>query len=222
MQKSIAVIVAVFLLLLAAASIACANAVGGANAYTLQAENGQLLPPSGLSLEANGTFVNGLTPNLEADLSYGAFPAVTVSGQFIQNEGNTQTLVKALFSPAHDSFGYTAYLGYDLGKAQIPMYGLTLWSNLNYVYTFVNVEARTATNGESASLWLTPGATVKLGSKLGLSGEVEAKADNFTLNSMRLGASYALNRHLQTKLTVETGLNGASEHSINLGIVASL
>lgn len=200
--------------------------VTSANAYTLQAENGKLMPPSGLNLEADGLFNHGLVPNLEADVSYGAFPAITVTGQFIQdgltNDGNSQTIVKVAFSPLHDTFGYTAYLGYDLGHAQIPMYGLTLWSDLNFLYGYINLEARADSGSEPAALWLTPGANVKLGSKLRISGEVEAKPDNFSLNQLRLGVSYAFNSHLQTKVTYETNLSGTPGQEIKAGIVAGI
>lgn len=220
MQKFIAGITVALLMLIFAATVTCAAA------DTLQAENGRMLPPSGLNLEAKGIFDHGIMPNLEADVSYGAFPAFTVTGQFLRdglnNDGNSQTIVKVAFSPIHQTFGYTAYLGYDLSHGQIPMYGLTLWSDLNYLYTFVNLESRTGVNGEPAALWLTPGVSVRLGSRLSLSGEVEARPQDFSLNQLRIGAAYALNHYLQAKATLETGLSGTPATALKFGIVAGI
>lgn len=220
MQKLIAGITAALFMLLSVATVTCAHA------DTLQADNGKLLPPSGLSFEAKSIFDHGIVPNLEANVSYGAFPSFTVSGQFYQDglnhDGTSQTIVKVAFSPMRQTFGYTAYLGYDLNHGQIPMYGLTLWSDLNYLYSYVNLESRAGVAGEPSALWLTPGVSLRLGSRLSVGGEVEAKPDNFSLQRLRLGAAYALNRYLKVKATMETGLFGASETAFRVGIAAGI
>jgi hypothetical protein len=200
-KKTILATIAALILLTSSAVAALANP------YTFGAENGRTLPPAGLGIDLSARFNQ---PDQEdkafnAEVSYGIAPSITLAGELRNvNQSDRQTLVKAYFNPRHNkTMGYTAYLGYDLGEQNIPMYGLSVWTNFNFLYGYLNVETGKATDDE---MMITPGASLQLGSKLRLGGEVTMKADDWSSENLRLGASYALTRKIHAKVMVDDNL----------------
>jgi hypothetical protein len=176
-----------------------------ANPLTVSAENGRILPPSGLGLELNTTIDRDQQSSLSvnSEISYGLFSSITIAGNISNlNNSDRQTLIKAYFSPVHDDMGYTAYLGYDPGEREISQYGLSLWTDLNLAFAFLNLESNQ--RHEDGQLTVTPGATLRLGSKLRLAGEMPIDPDDWNARNLRLGASYALNSKILAKAAYDT------------------
>ncbi len=175
-----------------------------ANPYTLGAENGKILAPAGLGFDL---FANVNQPqqtgiSLNSELSYGISSALTLTGSFRNlNSDDRQTMVKAFFSPMHGGTGYTVYLGYDLGAGEIPVYGLSLWSDMKYLFGYVNLESNDQT------LTVTPGVNVRFGSKLRVGGELALNLSDGSKQNLRLGTSYALSKKLNAKVSIDTGFD---------------
>jgi len=194
------------------------------SAYSVQAENGCLMPPSGLKFDLSGELTGDPTnliaiPELQARLSYGAFPILTVAGELVHHEGaqGLSALVKAYLSPTFGKkTGYTMYLGYDLGQGKFPMYGVSFWSNFEYLYAFANLEI--CTNADNTqSFRVTPGASLSLGQKMRINGELELNPADWSIGKARLGVNYLLNQHMSSTFFCQTRLNG-EKLSIGAGL----
>ncbi len=177
-----------------------------ANPLTIGAETGRILPPAGLGLELNTAIDRDQRSNysVNSEISYGLFSSVTIAGNIsnLNHSDDRQTVIKAYFSPVHDDMGYTAYLGYDPGEREISQYGLSVWTDLNFAFAFLNLESNQ--RQEDDRLTLTPGATLRLGSKLRLAGEMPIDPDDWNARTIRLGASYSLNSKIQAKAAYDT------------------
>ncbi|HEX3048628.1 MAG TPA: hypothetical protein VHY08_28020 [Bacillota bacterium] len=209
----VATIVAIILF-----SLVPVNALASPN--LLQAETGVTLPPSGLEFTGGVSFGYPGSP-FDLQLSYGAFPSVTVVGEFTNQslfpvEGSASNggdgarkLVKVLWSPKHKDQGYTVYLGYEMDRAFIPFYGVSLWADYKYLLAFVNLQTTVASvDGVPVTpVTVTPGVSLKFGSKLQVGGEVEVKPGDWRTQKLRLGMDYALFQRIRAKLTIQTDLN---------------
>lgn len=221
MKKALISLVTLFILILLISGIAFGNA------FTLGAENGMILAPAGLGIELNGAFQSSQSPSplYNAQISYGVFPAVTIAGEFsgdFKNGYNGRKLLKASLSPNRKGSGYTIYTAYDLDQSKISRYGISLWNDFRFIYAYANLESRTAIDGQSAGLALTPGVNLKLGSRLGIAGEAEFKPENWSGQELRVGANYKLNRKITTKFIFQTGLNDKPERTYQTGITVEL
>lgn len=208
MKKTVASIVATLFLLLAVT----AGAFGTAD--SLQAESGRILAPAGLGADLTTSYqrtTNTGSLIVATKLSYGLSPSITLTGEF---DNNNRAGLNLLFSPMHEGMGYTVYAGYDLKAAGISRFGLSMWTDMRWAFAFVNFET-----GRDGSLFrVTPGASMRLGSKLGISGEIEMGSEEWSLQELRLGASYALNRKVKAKLAYRTGLTGTGGQVITAGV----
>lgn len=189
MRKLITAIIAAFVLSFSLSVVALGNS------YTLKAENGKLNSPAGFGFDVKTSFSQDQEVSIDsmpvtANLSYGIRPSVTISGEVSRSdEDDRRMLLKAYYSPSTSGMGYTAYLGYDLTAAEIPMYGVSFWLDSDLLYGFVNLESNSEL-GETAWL-ITPGVNVRLGSRLRLAGEVVYQYDE-GYQEYELGASFAL------------------------------
>jgi hypothetical protein len=214
-------LVMVFVLLLSLSGVVYGDALA------LQAENGKILAPAGFGLDLNGAFLAGQSssPLYSAQLSYGVTPAITIAGVWMGNfkDGyNGQELLKALFSPTHGRNGYTLYGDYDLTESKVSCYGISLWTDYRFLYAYANLESRNAIADQTAGLVLTPGVSVKLGSRLSLGGEAEYKTAGWGGQELRLGASYRLNRKIAAKFQFETSLADQPERVYQTGLSVGL
>jgi hypothetical protein len=221
MKKIIFTTIAALVLLLFTAGIAFGNA------FTLQAENGKILAPAGLGIELNGAYQSGqnTSPLYDAQLSYGITPAITVSGEFtgdFKSGSGNQTLLKVLFSPTREGNGYTLYTDYDVNQSKIPFYGISLWADSKFLYTYANLEARNDSQTEKTSLFLTPGVNLKIGSRIELGGEAEFNAADWNSQELRVGINYNLNSKVTGKFTFKTGLENNPERIYQTGIVVEI
>lgn len=226
MKKFITVLAMTLILVGSAVSAALANPM------SLRAENGLVMPASGLNLDLGTDFAlhnssaTASTPSLHAQLNYGAFPGLTVAAALeapmnATDVNDVQKVVKLYYSPIHDGRGYTLYLGYDLDKAMIPAYGLSLWADSKLLLGYVNLEARSANQGTTAVM-ITPGANLRLGSKLRIGAEVEVEPESWKMGDIVLGASYAVYPKLQLKMGMIAGGESFIPQSYNLGLSATL
>ena len=201
------------------------------NAFTLQAENGKILTPAGIGFELNGSYStpdlsNQTTSTLyDAQLSYGIRPNITIAGEFtgdFKNGSNHQSVIKALFSPTREGNGYTLYADYDLNQSKVPLYGISLWADSKFLYTFANLEARNDSQPKSTSLFVTPGVNLKIGSRIELGGEVELKAEDWSSQELRVGINYNLNSKVTGKFTFKTGLDNNPERTYQTGFAVEI
>ncbi len=202
-----------------------------ANELTLQAENGKILDPAGLGFEMKGIYTGRTanaettSPSYQAQLSYGIAPAITLSGQFssdFKNSDSGQIMLKALFSPNNVGNGYTIYTDYDFQNSKIADYGISLWYNAKFLYAFTNLEARTSLPGRPSALVLTPGANIRLGSRLRIGGEVEIKPENWQPQELRAGVNYYFSKQIAAKFTIGNGMADQSNREYTLGLIAEL
>ncbi len=202
------------LILLTSASMAAL-----ANPYTLGAENGKLLPPAGLGLDVN-TDINRPDQSdlaVNAEVGYGISSKITIAGAVRDlNHSDRQSLVKAYYSPARRGLGYTVYLGYDLDARNIPMYGLSLWTNLHFLYGYLNLEKENTTLDDS--IMVTPGVSLALGPKLRVGGELTMNTDDWSGDNLRIGASYALTRKVYAKAMVDHSFGHGSSNLVSAGL----
>lgn len=218
------IIVAMFFIIFMLSTV---SSIVYANPLSLTAENGIILPPAGLVFDLGASFGNTVTPgasDFTAKLSYGVFPSVTITGEFskvLSQDDNGQKLVKVLFSPFHDDKGYTIYLGYDLKKREIPIYGLSLWSNAKYLLAFLNLQTNTQIQGTNV-LMITPGANLRINSKLRLGGEAELSSNNWALQKLRVGANYSIFSKVVAKFDVERSFNGNPTQIYQAGVTVQI
>jgi hypothetical protein len=221
MKKALVTMFTILFLLLFTSGIAFGNA------FTLQAENGRILPPAGLGIELNGAYQSGqnAAPLYDTQLSYGITPAITIAGEFtsvLKSGSSSQTSIKALYSPTSKGNGYTLYGDYDLNQSKISLYGISLWADSRFLYTYANLEARNAIPNQLALLVLTPGVNFKIGSKLILGGEAEFNTKNWNSQELRVGAGYYLNSKVAVKFTFKTGLSNQPDRIYQTGIAVEL
>ncbi len=215
MRKLLTVIIAAFIMSLSVSVVALGNS------YTLEAENGKLNSPAGIGFDFRTSFgrdgdVSLDTMPITAKLSYGIRPSVTISGEVNRSsEDDRQILLKAYYSPSTSAMGYTAYLGYDLTEAEIPMYGVSFWLNSGLLYGFVNLGAN-QDSGENAVL-ITPGASLRISSRIRLAGEVSYQL-NEGYEEYELGASYALADKFNLKAGIRDGFEEDSELTYTTGL----
>ena len=219
MRKLFTVIIAVFILTFSISVIALGNS------YSLEAENGKLNSPAGIGFDVRTSFAQDQDVSLDslpisAKLSYGIRPSVTISGEVSRlNEDDREMLVKAYYSPSTSGMGYTAYLGYNLTESEIPMYGVSFWLNSNLVYGFVNLEANQET-GDTAVM-VTPGASLRIGSRIRLAGEVDYQL-NEGYQEYEVGASYALVNKFNIKAGMREGFEENSERFYTTGLAMEI
>jgi hypothetical protein len=198
-------------------SLVPVNALASTN--LLQAETGVTLPPSGLEFTGGASFGNPGSP-FDLQLSYGAFPSVTIVGELTNQTLNpdgeaypggdsVRKLVKVLWSPAHNDQGYTVYLGYELDRAFIPFYGVSLWADYKYLLAFLNLQTTVSSiDGIPVTpVTITPGLSLKFGSKWQVGGELEVKPGDWRTQKLRLGMDYALFQRIRAKVMIQTDLN---------------
>jgi hypothetical protein len=193
------------------------------DSFTLGAENGKILAPAGFGLELNGAFQTGQNPSplLDAEVSYGITPAITVTGVFkgdFKNGYQGQKLIEASLSPTRKGQGYTVYTDYNLDESNISRYGISLWKDTKFLYVFGNLESRNTNPSQVAGLALTPGINMKLGQKLSLGGEVEYDPAEWSSRELRVGANYRLNRKMAAKFTYQTGLRDQPDRTFWTGV----
>jgi len=175
-----------------------------ANLYSVEAENGKILRPTGISIDGSGIFTSGgdfTSDHYRAEVGYGAFSSITVSGAY-EKEGDVERLLaKAYVSPVHDEEGYTLYAGYDLKAGELAMVGASVWMDYKYFFGFVNVESDVDRSGER-SLSVTPGINLRLTSKLRVLGEAELDAEDMDVAELRAGVQYNFADKLAGKVVV--------------------
>lgn len=215
MRKLFTVIIAVFILSFSVSVIALGNS------YALEAENGRLNSPAGIGLDLKTSFAQDQDVSFDslpvnAKLSYGIRPSVTISGEVSRlNEDDREMLLKAYYSPSTSGMGYTAYLGYNLTESEIPMYGVSFWVNSKLLYGFVNLEANQE-SGETAVL-ITPGASLGIGSRIKLAGEVSYQL-NEGYQEYEIGASYALVNKFNLKAGMRDSFEEDAERVYTTGL----
>lgn len=219
MRKLSTVIIAAFILSFSVSVVALGNS------YTLKAENGKLNSPAGIGFDVKTNFSQDQEVSLDtmpitAKLSYGIRPSVTISGEVSRiNEDDRQMLLKAYYSPSTSAMGYTAYLGYDISEAEIPMYGVSFWLDSKLLYGFINLEANQE-SGETAVL-ITPGASLGIGSRIRLAGEVSYQL-NEGYQEYEIGASYALVNKFNLKAGIRDGFEEDSELTYTTGLAMEI
>ena len=219
MHKLFTVIIVALILSLSVSVVALGNS------YTLKAENGRLNFPAGLGFELKTNFNEGQEVSTDsmpitAKLSYGIRPSVTVSGEVSRiNDDERRMLLKGYYSPSTSAMGYTAYLGYDLSAAEIPMYGVSFWLNSGFLYGFINLEANQE-SGDTAVL-VTPGVSLGIGSRIRLAGEVAYQL-NEGYQEYDLGVSYALVNQFNIKAGVQNGFEEDSEPVYTAGLAIEI
>lgn len=177
-----------------------------ANIYTIRAENGKILGPTGISIDASGVVSSHDNDrdlsNYQAEIGYGAFPFLTVSGA-LEKEGSYERLLgKVYLSPIHKSEGYTLYAGYDFNHQKLAMYGASLWMNYKYLFAFLNVESD-VNRWNNRSTTITPGFNLRLTNKVHLVGEAELDSDDLNANRLRAGINYHFAKKVVGKFIVE-------------------
>jgi hypothetical protein len=204
--------------------IMLASSMAFGSPETIQADNGLILPPTGLEFSFSGKVIEtsgstALSPEIKASVSYGAFPSVTVTGEIAKslNGDISRKLVKLYFSPVHDQKGYTIYLNYDLDKAAIPVYGVSLWFNSNLMLTFINIQNQTGVQAGATPITVTPGVSFRLG-KLGIGGETVFNPSNWSIQTWRAGVTYAVFPKVYAKLSLNTGTPGNPDQLCQLGL----
>ncbi|NLW45817.1 MAG: hypothetical protein GXY86_00530 [Firmicutes bacterium] len=219
MRKLYTVIIVAFLLSLSVSIVAFGNS------YTLEAENGKLNSPAGIGFDLKTNFTRNQEVSIDsmpvnASLSYGIRPSVTISGEVSRSsEAERQMLVKAYYSPSTSAMGYTAYLGYNLTASEIPMYGVSFWLNSDLLYGFINLESNHET--EDSALMVTPGVNLRLGSRLRLSGEVAYQYKE-GYQDYGIGASYALVNKFNIKAGITDSFEEDSERIYTTGLAVEL
>ncbi len=219
MRKLFTVIIAAFILSLSLSVVALGNS------YSLEAENGKLNSPAGLGFDVKTNFSQGQEVSIDsmpinAKLSYGIRPSVTISGEVSRSsENERQMLLKAYYSPSTSAMGYTAYLGYNLSASEIPMYGVSFWLNSDLVYGFVNLEANNEL--DDTALIVTPGVNVRIGSRLRLAGEVSYQYKE-GYQEYGLGASFALVNKFNIKAGIEDGFEEGVERVYTTGLAVEI
>jgi hypothetical protein len=219
MRKLFTVIIAIFILSFSVSVVALGNS------YTLDAENGKLNSPAGIGFDVKTNFsqdqdVSFDTMPITAKLSYGIRPSVTISGEVSRlNQDDRQMLLKAYYSPSTSAMGYTAYLGYDVSAAEIPVYGVSFWLNSNLLYGFINFEA--SQESEETVVLITPGASLGIGSRIRLAGEVTYGL-NEGYHQYELGASYALVNKFIIKAGIRDDFEEDSELTYTTGLAMEL
>lgn len=194
-----------------------------ANALTLEAENGKILAPFKIGVDASGMVQksNGIFQNYQIDLSYGLSPAITVAGSF-KNEGEDREMVaKALFSPLTKGGGYTVYGGYDFLNSRLAMYGGSMWADLKFLMAFVNYQSNIDQN-DLRFASVTPGLNLKLGSKVRISGEVELNSEDWKTKEIRVGSSYRFNPNLTGKFAVTEGRSNGEGRTYQTGLTIEI
>ncbi|MCL6590993.1 MAG: hypothetical protein K6U80_13695 [Firmicutes bacterium] len=210
-----AIILAIILFILVPAAVL-------ASPNLSQAESGVTLPPSGLEFSSAASF-GGQEYPFDFKLSYGAFPSVTIVGELKGlaspngASSGVQKLFKVLWSPKKKAQGYTVYLGYDLDYAYIPFYGVSLWADYKYLLAFLNVQTTISSSGGNprTPVTITPGLSLKSGSKWQLSGELEINPGDLRTQMLRLGMDYSLLQKVRAKLTVQTKLDNLAPDFAN-------
>lgn len=191
----------------------------------LKAENGAILAPAGLGVELNGILHNNaaakqnLIPTFEVEFSYGISPLITISGAFAQSRAKDApagTIVKACYSPTRESNGYTLYADYDLGQAKVANYGITLWSDIRFLYLYANLNANKI-NQNKPNLSLTPGANIQIGSKLKAAGELAINPADWSWQELSAAVGYRLTQKIDGKFEIENSLTH-SERVYKTGI----
>ncbi len=223
MQKITSIAVLILVLLISVTGVAFGSP------ETIRAENGLVLPPTGLEIDFNSNIINTnasleMVPSFTASVSYGAFPSVTITGEFTKSFNNNDLdgkLVKLYFSPSQESTGYTAYLGYDLDKAAIPLYGVSLWFNSDNLLAFVNLETRKNAQSGETPFMITPGGNLRLG-KLRIGGEVSMKPEDWSFQDVRAGISYAVFQRIYAKFSVDNAFNNTQGQVYQLGLSAEI
>lgn len=176
-----------------------------ANIYSVNAENGKLLPPAGLGFEINTGFAPGnlSSPQIDAELGYGISPLVTITGEFHKDDLTREKLFKAYYSPMRRNSGYTLYLGYDPDQNDFPLYGLSLWMNNKLLFAFVNLGYERTAGQITNPLLISPGLSVRFG-KLRFGAEAELLPEGFACERIGVNASYSLVNKVNARLGIES------------------
>lgn len=210
MRKVISISVAAGLML-----CLTANVVWG-NSSAIRAENGRVLPPAGLGVNVNGNPAN--LANCDAQLSYGITPALTIAGDWTRRDQTGDLAVKALFSPVGDKGGYTAYGEYRLATKEFTDYGITFWNDLGFIYAFVNLDSSRTAADKSWELQLTPGANLRLTSRIKLAAELAVQPGTWKLGEARAGVIYKLADRFSSKFMVSQDLRADSGLTYSAGV----
>lgn len=175
-----------------------------ANLYTVEAENGKILRPTGISIDGSGIFTSDSEKKLDnyrAEVGYGAFSSITVSGAYEKDGDYERLLAKAYVSPVHDEEGYTLYAGYDLKEGELAMVGASVWMNYKYLLGFVNVESDVDRHGER-DLYLTPGFNLRVTEKFRVVGEAQLDTEDMSATELRAGVQYNFADRIAGKVVV--------------------
>ncbi|HOJ78211.1 MAG TPA: hypothetical protein PLZ08_09140 [Bacillota bacterium] len=201
-----------------------------ANALTLQAENGQLLKPAGLEVNAVGLAslenvknvknINDLD-NYQLQVSYGISRLITVTGSIEKDQGYQRLMGRAFYSPSSDALGYTIYGGYDLTNFQLAEYGVSLWADWRMFRAFVNLESD-LDQDNNRFYRVSPGANVRVTSNIGIAAELAMNPEDWSLESVSAGVNYRFNKNLSAKFYVVEQLDDQKDRLYNTGLSVQL
>lgn len=205
--------------LVAVSMLMTVSASAWANLYSIEAENGRILHPTGLGLDASALLSREDDYKLNdyrAEIGYGVFPAITVSGVFEERGDADRFLAKAYLSPTNGEEGYTLYAGYDLTNSEVAMYGASLWLDYKYIYAFLNIESDVH-HGERQTQ-VTPGFNFRLTPKIRLLAEAALDAGDLSAEELRAGIQYNFASKIAGKLVVLEQFDDDAERVFQTGL----
>lgn len=205
--------------LVAVSMLMTISASAWANLYSIRAENGKIMHPTGLSLDASAILSREDDYKLNdyrAEVGYGIFPAITVSGAFEERGDEDRFLAKAYLSPTNGEEGYTLYAGYDVTDSQVAMYGASLWLDYKYLYAFLNIESDIH-QGERQTQ-VTPGFNFRLTPKIRILGEAALDANDLSAEELRAGIQYNFASKIAGKFVVLEQFDDDSDRVFQTGL----
>lgn len=224
MKKLIAVASVAILLVMTAGSLVFANSL------TLQAENGQLLKPAGLGIDAVGLAslenvknIKGIDDldNYQLQVSYGVSRLITIAGGIEKEQGYQRIMGRAFYSPSSENLGYTVYGGYDLTNYQLAEYGVSLWADWRMIRAFVNLESD-LDQDNNRFYRVSPGANVRVTSNIGIAAELAMNPEDWSLESITAGVNYRFNKNFSAKFYLLEQLGDQKDRIYNTGLSIQL
>jgi hypothetical protein len=191
--------------------------------------NGIFLPPNGWGVDFNGSYVpsddtsQGLPIALDTKVSYNFHSCISVVGEFTRDLSNNECspvlLTATYYTPVRNRSGYMVYLDCNLGQGNVPILGLSIWANLNSLYTFVTLESNSSLSKNEAPFLITPGVNLALSSRIQVSTKLEIQPKNWKYQDLQVGINYMFNRHLGEKLTIEKSFEPNLKLTYATGII---
>jgi hypothetical protein len=226
-MKKMAVIAILVLAILSSSAISTPG-----NPYPLQSGNRIILPPDGWGINLNGSYVplddsgQGLPISIDTKVSYNFRSSISVVGEFTRDLSNNECgpvlLTATYYSPVSNWNGYLVYLDYNLTQGNSPKFGLSIWANLDFLYTFVNLESNSRLSKNEVPFLITPGVNLVLSSKIQVNSKLAIQPKTWKYQDFQVGVNYMFNRHLGGKLIIEKSFEPNLDLTYNTGVIWAL